>query len=98
MWATVDDVAAHMRITTDDYMASKLDVALDWAARKRPDLDRYTEQGAQIREAVCIYTAMLYRSGSSPQTPGYPGDVQMDTFDGYGRAMDLLGARKPVAR
>jgi hypothetical protein len=97
MWATVDDVAAHMRIPADDYLTAKLDVALDWAASERPDLNRYTEQGARIREAVCIYTAMLYRSGSSPQVPGYPGDVQVDTFDGYGRALDLL-KRRPVAR
>jgi hypothetical protein len=98
MWATVDDVAAHMRIPVDDYMADKLEVALDWAARRRPDLNRYAPQDAQIREAVCIYASMLYRAGASPQMPGNPGDVQVDAFDGYGRAMDLLGARKPVAR
>jgi hypothetical protein len=97
MWATVDDVAAHMRVPADDYMASKLDVALDWAARKRPDLDRYTEQSFAIREAVCRYTAQLIRTGSSPQSPGYPTDVVEQSWDDWARITDLIG-RRLVAR
>lgn len=100
MWATIDDVAAHMRITADTTMTRCLDESLDWAARKRPDLDRYTPQGESIRKAVCIYAGLLYREGASAQgIPGYESE-QGGYADGtaYYRCLDMLGARRPVAR
>lgn len=100
MWATIDDVAAHMRITKDDRMATCLEESLAWAQGKRPDLNPYTWQGPTIRKAVCIYAGLLYREGSSPQgIPGYEsegGDITDGTA--YFRCLDMLGNRKPVAR
>jgi len=99
-WADIDDVAAHMRVTQDARMETALEEAEDWAARKRPDLDRYTWQGPAIRKAVCIMAGLIYREGSSPQgIPGYDTDNGGFTDStAYYRCLDLLGSRKPVAR
>jgi hypothetical protein len=100
MWATIDDVAAHMRVPADTRMATCLEEAQDWAQTKRPDLDPYAYQRPAIRKAVCIMAGLLYREGSSPQgIPGYEseGGGFTDTT-AYYRCLDMLGNRKPVAR
>jgi hypothetical protein len=99
-WATIDDVAAHMRISSDATMTRSLEEALAWATSKRPDLNPYVEQTPAIRKAVCIYAGLLYREGSSPQgIPGYQSEEGGSTDStAYYRALDMLGAHRPVAR
>lgn len=99
MWATVDDVSAHMGLPVDSRMSTSLGESLAWAQRKRPDLDPYTPQNDAIRKAVCIYAGLLYRERSTPQgIAGYDAEGG-GIMDGsaYARALDMLG-RRPVAR
>lgn len=98
MWATVDDVAAHMGIPVDARMSTSLDESLSWAQRKRPDLDPYVSQTPSIRKAVCIYAGLLYRERSTPQgIAGYESEGNLTDSTAYYRALDMLG-RRPVAR
>jgi len=99
-WATLEDLADHMRMSGDDAMGRALEEAQDWAQRKRPDLDPFAYQGPSIRKAVCIYAGLLYREGSSPQgIPGYESEGGGFTdATAYYRALDMLGNRKPVVR
>jgi hypothetical protein len=98
MWATDTDVAEHIGLPLDDRMTRCTGEALDWAAGKRPDLDRYAYQGDSIRRAVCIYAGLLYRERSTPQgIAGYAEEGGGFT-DGtaYYRCLDMLGYRRPV--
>lgn len=99
-WATVADVAAHLGVTADDAMTTKLAVSLAWCQRQRPDLDPYDDVDAAVKEAVVIYAALLWREKASPQGFATYGEMGGDTATGDAmmNVYRLLGSRKPRAR
>lgn len=99
-WATDDDLAAFLGVTTDTEVEDAIAASLAWCTRQRPDLDPDTDAPADVRRAVLIYGGLLYREKASPQGfatyTEYGGDVSV--ADAMANVYRLLGARRPKAR
>lgn len=99
-WATPTEVATHVGATVDTAMTDATNAALAWAHRQRPDLFPDLDPGADVKLAVRMYAALLWRQAASPQGfatyTEYGGDVS--TADAMTNVYRLLGSRRPKAR
>jgi len=100
-WGEVADLEAFLNAVDDGRLSDDLAASTAWCQRMRPDLSTTTDPGADVRKAVLIYAALLYRERATPQ--GFATYDDLDTgLPGTGEAMSnvyrLLGTRRPVAR
>ena len=96
-WATITDLEQQLGMTADQRMTDALATADTWAKRQRPDLDAAAPARHDVRTAVVLYAALLYKSRSSPQGfDGYSELGDYDTADAMSNVYRLLGHRKPV--
>ena len=98
-WATITDVATHLGKTADDRMQDCLDASLGFCHRARHDLAPDAPVKADIRHAVVLYAALLYRERTTPQGFATYEDLDTSASD-LGGAMAniyrLLGTRRPM--
>lgn len=101
-WATVTDVEEWLGVPSDQRMTDATAVANTWCKRMRPDLDAAAAPPADVKQAVILYAALLYRERTAPQ--GFStyaelgGPAEMDASTAMINIYRLLGSRKPVAR
>jgi hypothetical protein len=101
-WATVTDVADWVGVAADNRMTQATAAANTWCQRTRPDLPTDTPPPTDVKQAVILYAALLYRERTSPQ--GFAtyleqgGPEGMDASAAMVNVYRLLGSRKPVAR
>lgn len=101
LWAQDTDVSEWAGQPVDDRMIQALDAANAWCQRTRPDLSPDTDPPADVKQAVIVYAALLWRERVTPagfatyaETAGADGDLSSAMVNVY----RLLGSRKPVAR
>lgn len=101
LWAEDTDVSEWLGQPVDARMTDALNAANAWCQRQRPDLDHDTAPPGDVRQAVILYAALLWRERVTPQGFATYAELgQGDLSDGAAmtNVYRLLGTRRPVAR
>lgn len=100
-WAVIEDLEAHIGRSDDGRMEDDLAAALAYCNRQRPDLDPEDAAPADVKKAVLIYAALLWRERTTPSGfstyEEYP-DAAMGASSAMVNVYRLLGTRKPTYR
>jgi hypothetical protein len=101
LWAQDTEVSDWLGQPVDTRMTQALDAANAYCQRTRPDLSPETDPPADVRQAVIVYAALLWRERVTPAgfaTYAEIGNGDGDPSSAMVNVYRLLGSRRPVAR